>query len=253
VARVSVGSVVVGNQRCASGLKDGLDSGGVADNAETIPKAGGIEAVIGGMKAHEESADVQKKGCSVLHTLGWGGARFTETRVAIVAAGGIEAVVGAMKAHEGSAEVQARCCRVLWTIDDKAATAIVAAGGIEAVVGAMKAHEGNADVQEEGSTALRGLTDKNEAAIVAAGGIEAVVGAMKALEGNVRVQTEGCRVLRMLAPDGGCMGVVGAGGRQKMGCWNVWSCASPHRLLVGQPFVPCAPILSIIHALHLVL
>jgi len=75
-----VGSVVVGNQRCASGLKDGLDSGGVADNAETIPKAGGIEAVIGGMKAHEESADVQKKGCSVLHTLGWGGARFSESQ-----------------------------------------------------------------------------------------------------------------------------------------------------------------------------
>mmetsp|Transcript_31576 Transcript_31576/g.74108 ORF Transcript_31576/g.74108 Transcript_31576/m.74108 type:complete len:120 (+) Transcript_31576:44-403(+) len=85
---------------------------GVDKNREAIAAAGGIKAVVEGMKAHEGSAGVQTQGCGAF----WHLADYHENMEAIAAAGGIEAVVEGMKAHEGSVGVQEWACRALWNL-----------------------------------------------------------------------------------------------------------------------------------------
>mmetsp|Transcript_31566 Transcript_31566/g.74082 ORF Transcript_31566/g.74082 Transcript_31566/m.74082 type:complete len:156 (+) Transcript_31566:44-511(+) len=88
---------------------------GVDKNREAIAAAGGIKAVVEGMKAHEGSAGVQEQGCGALVNL----AINDKNKEAIAAAGGIEAVVEGMKAHKGSAGVQEQGCGALLNLADK--------------------------------------------------------------------------------------------------------------------------------------
>jgi hypothetical protein len=67
-----------------------------------VARAGGIEALIRAMGAHEGHADVQEAACRALDILSIN----PENKVKIFRAGGIETLIKAMRAHEGHAGVQ---------------------------------------------------------------------------------------------------------------------------------------------------
>jgi len=80
-----------------------------AVNKAAIARAGGIDAVVAGMRAHRSNEWVQEDGCSALRNL----ARSDDFKTAIARAGGIEAVVAGMRAHRSIAKVQEDGCSAL--------------------------------------------------------------------------------------------------------------------------------------------
>jgi hypothetical protein len=66
---------------------------GTKDNAERFEKSGGIAAVIAAMKAHPNSEELQKEGCSALSNM----SEWEEYRPLIMDAGGASAIVSAME------------------------------------------------------------------------------------------------------------------------------------------------------------
>ena len=98
-----------------------------------IANAGGIVAILSGMKDHIDHAGVQEQGCGALRNL----ANNVENRVSIANAGGmIAAIVSGMKAHTDHAGVQEQGCGALANLatNDDIEVLIANAGGILAAI-----------------------------------------------------------------------------------------------------------------------
>ena len=108
-----------------------------ARNRKAVVAAGGVQAVVAAMCAHESDARVQEIACAALQEL-------------ILAVGGVQALVDSMNEHVTVAKVQENACAALLlklacSSDDKQ-EAIGAAGDVQEVVAARRAFKSVAKV-----------------------------------------------------------------------------------------------------------
>ena len=153
-----------------------------ANNRVSIPKAGGITAIVSGVEAQSEHAGIQeKKGCVTLTNLAINN---VENKVLIAKAGDITAIVSGMKAHRDHAGVQEQGCFVLQNLapgssDNK--MSIAKEGGIVAIMSGTEAHRDHAGVQKQGCCTLYNLSfdPKVAFAVKVIGGVQVLKAASK--------------------------------------------------------------------------
>jgi hypothetical protein len=177
-------------------------AGLVASKFETRVKVaaeGGIVAILGAMRGHAETEEVQAKGCGALLSLAYN----ADNKVKVAAEGGIGAILGAMRGHAESEEVQRAGCGALLSLAHNAdnLVKVAAEGGIGAILGAMRGHPESEEVQRWGCGALRILAGNanNQVKVAAEGGIGAILGAMRGHAETEEVQANGCGALLSLA------------------------------------------------------
>ena len=151
-----------------------------AKNRSVIAKKEGIEAILGAVKAHGSSENLQEQTCRVLGNL----AINEDVAVKIAKLGGIEAILGAMIAYPNREALQQYACGAIGNLAnfDNLAAKITELGGIEAILAAMKAHGSSENLQGGAYRALMSLVMNQDVAIKIAklGGIEAILRAMEA-------------------------------------------------------------------------
>jgi hypothetical protein len=82
------------------------------DNKVKIAEAGGITAIVGGIRGNEGDARLQEEGCKALYNL----AADADSKMKIAEAGGNKAIFGAMRRHEGDSQVQEEGRKALWSL-----------------------------------------------------------------------------------------------------------------------------------------
>lgn len=159
-------------------------SSSAGTDRDRVIGSGGLRAVIGAMKTHHKSAEVQSHGCIILNSLAQG-PNDRERRAKIMAANGVEMAIKAMERHISSADVQECAMMLLRTLASRSSMIrerIVAQGGLEALLRAMEQHTRSAQVQRQAAFLLRGLvkeSGKRCAAIAALGAADVLQRAMQ--------------------------------------------------------------------------
>ena len=167
LSHISTSQVQEQGCRALTDLSRGFD-----DNKVSIATAGGIAAIVNGMKAHRVHPGVQENGCLALSNL----AANSDNQVSIAKAGGIVTIVSGMEVHRDHAGVQKYGC---WALTSLAFNSInrvpiANAGGIAAIVSGMEVHRDHDGVQKYGCMALNNLSFNSRVALMieAAGGVQ---------------------------------------------------------------------------------
>mmetsp|Transcript_65616 Transcript_65616/g.181170 ORF Transcript_65616/g.181170 Transcript_65616/m.181170 type:complete len:533 (-) Transcript_65616:124-1722(-) len=174
---------------------------------EAVVDAGGVEALVAAMKAHQGDTKVQEQCCGTLGNIAAGEA--PECQDTIVEAGAIKQLVEAMNRNQDSPNVQEGAMRTMANVAVGQASRkddVIGAGALEAIVRAMDKHKARAEVVEAGARVLATVafgSDKRKDDVIAMGGTAAVVHAMKAHVDNEDVQESGCICLVDLSAGGG--------------------------------------------------
>ena len=124
-----------------------------------------VDALVGAIKGHTSSADVQKRGCAALRDfcsprLPDGPAKVEHRDLVVrrvVEAGGLEAIVEALGNHASAADLHGRGCMALSTLlrdPENCRRVLEADGALETIVGVLKASarmvtEAHQEVDEE--------------------------------------------------------------------------------------------------------
>merc|ERR1712070_656717 len=130
-----------------------------SDVQDRIGKGDAVSRICTAMKAHLNSAVVQKRGCDALMHIAAGS---IDAQASIASSGGIERICTAMSTHAGSQAVQETGCWALVCLIGDSSTGnhvtIDKAGGIERICAAMAGHESCARVQEVGLQCIARLS-----------------------------------------------------------------------------------------------
>lgn len=199
--------------------KYGLQQGGGDLRKQHMVNAGAVEAIIGGLRAHESSAKLQDKGLAMLCILASGNdvdedagaiASSVHARAQGMAdAGAIEVIVSSLQSHGHSEEVLMRMIGALCDMSSGSdegvegrAQRMVKAGAIEAIVLGLLRSAHSAAVQEDGFVVLCNLSggsgegvEARAQAMVDVGAVEAVVAGLRAHEHSTEVQERGAAML----------------------------------------------------------
>jgi hypothetical protein len=151
---------------------------GVASPGRTkAAAAGGVQAVIAGMRAHAADAAVQQAGCAAL----WFLAR-TPAIATAAAPAALDAVVAALRVHATHAAVNEAGCGALRNLamEERNKALFPGCGALEAIIAALRVHSAHAGVQEQAAGALVnvGASARNAVLAVAAGAVEALLAAL---------------------------------------------------------------------------
>ena len=163
--------------------------------------AGGIDALVACIRAHDTSDAVTEAGAKALASAVT--TPDSDVATALEDAGGIEVTVAQMEMHAASPGVQAAGCAVIAALagGDEHRVLALRCGALEACLLALRAHSRAENVAEMGTAALWNLAycPAVEKRIADAGGADAVVAASRAFRRNERVQASCCGLLACLS------------------------------------------------------
>lgn len=141
--------------------------------------AGGLQAVIAGMRIHLEDAQVQEAGCGAL----WYLAR-TPAVAAAAVPGALEAVVAALRVHATHAGVNEAGCGALRNLMMEERNKLLASssGALEVIIAALRVHVRHAGVLEQAAGALVNAAASGPTAVqaVSDGALEALLAGLSA-------------------------------------------------------------------------
>lgn len=188
-------------------------------NKETVVKAGGIKAVLRGMKKCREDAVVAFWGSLVLRNITLG---YEEAKDKVAEQRGLKAIMIAMVTFKEEAEVQVQGCAALRNITeghDRNARQLVEMRGLEVLVRCMKRFRTIFSVQEDTISMMKNIVHVDEwctKMIVNAGGIEAVLSSMIQYRSHKALQESIITILHKIAAVGDDMKqrILDAGGVQ---------------------------------------
>lgn len=147
-----------------------------------LGRAGAVEAVVGAIRAHENSVWVIEFALRALSALTWEPAN----REAIGACGGLEVVIAAMGRHADMATVQADGATLLANSafgHEQNKVLLANSFALDAIVTAMRSFTQDATMQKHGCLAIRNLAwglERNKEIAGVKGGVNAVIDALDA-------------------------------------------------------------------------
>ncbi|KAG5179609.1 armadillo-type protein [Tribonema minus] len=171
-------------------------------NFAKLRTVGALEALAQGMRAHLNSAEVQRVSAQAIMKLC---AYDSACQTVAGDAGACQAVIAGMQAHAADAEVLLEGAWALTALTDGSdanCARIGSGGGCETLVAAMRAVPNAAQVQHFAMTALLFLcwhSDDNGCTIVNTGGVAAMLTAMQMHAGNAVLQQRSALVIATLA------------------------------------------------------
>jgi hypothetical protein len=153
-------------------------------------EAGGIDAIMASMQAHEGEVDLQSIACHVLGALSFN----VDNKEMIAKNGGVKAIIKGMQNHLTNTEMQHYGCWALASLavnDDISAT-IGREGGVQAVVAAMGEHLQQKRVQVSGLDALMNLSfNADNKASIGQEGVQAVIAAAMEMYPSLEAKAQG--------------------------------------------------------------
>ena len=160
-----------------------------------IAAAGGLQAIVAGMRVHGEDAMVAEAACGAL----WFLARTPAVAGSPAGASALEAVVAALRLHATHAAVQECGCgglRNLFMVDALKPQA-AGSGALEAVISALRVHTRHRGVQEQAAGALVNIAASrtNAALAVEGGAVEVLVATLSSAINRPAVLLPACVAL----------------------------------------------------------